>query len=486
MNKGFEGVWHAVVEVVVILAQGGYEDMYDLINLPLFFIQILIVLNAMRNLLKKILDFGSIFELLYGIWYIPIIYDMLFGRRMFGYAYESVTKNYSRYFIYDTVAITKFNLITTLIMVAFALGYSSYRDSKTVRFEYRIDRPINKYKYYFAQSVLFSFWAVLEIRGFFKYGGSIAGFFAATKKDMYGSEIVEILIVKIPLLVFANYFYFNASIRRKKIGIIYWILVLFPAIQTHQRREMIANFLFAAIVYFSYYATTKNVSTIDSQILNRRMKKYMVIVFFAVVCMVPLFWFLRVHDNQVINKGVTEVKYTRTFLEVLLFGGGATGFPTLIVFDVFRMEHGVNFFFHNILFLLQSFIPRRLFPGKTSPINLIIRDMLGINANLSSFYINELYFTFGLFSILISFLIGRVFSKLYNRYTSSLMFDDKLLMALFLANIVNLFKNGLVSFLIHTVFIVILFYADLSYLGISEKIRILKGKVIIKRRMRWR
>lgn len=458
--------------------------MYELINLPLFIVQIFIVVRAARFLSKKILDFGSIFELLYGIWYIPIIYDMLYGQRLFGYIYGSVIRNYIRYFTYDIATITKFNLITTLIMIAFELGYSSCRNSIPVRFDFEIKKPINKNKYYFAQFALLALWAALEIRGFFRYGGSIAGFFSAINKDMYGSEIVEILMIKLPLFLFANFFYYNASLRRKKIGVIYWILVLLPAIQTHQRREMIANFLFAVIIYFSYYATIKNTYVNGSKKINRRVKKYMIVAFAVVVCMVPLLWFLRVHNNQILNKGVTEVVFTRSFMEVLFEGSGASGFPTLIIYDRFRAEHGMNFYLHQILFLFQSFIPRSVFPGKTSPINLIIRDSLGIDNNLSLFYINELYFTFGYFSALISFLVGRIFSKLYNRYTISSVFEDKLLMALFLSNIVNIFKNGLTSFLISTVFFAILLYVDLSYLGIAEKVRIQNGKIVINRGLR--
>lgn len=455
--------------------------MHEEINILLLLIQILIFVHALRRLNQKITDFGAIFVIMYSVWYVPIIYDMLTGGRYFESAYRNLLLIYSDYFVYDAALLTKLNLITTLIMLAFELGYSSQYKKNTFTFTFRTNDEIRKKKYLIAQAVILGIWLLLEVRGFFMAGVSFRAFFSSTRKNMYGSEIVETLILKLPIILFANFLYYSASQKRKKIGLIYWLLIAIAALQTNQRREMISDFLFAIILYISYYATIKKETGNAAFNINRRVKKYVIVVFVAVLCMVPLFWYLRVYSNQVINLGATSVKFTRSFGELLFSGSGVTGFPTLIIYKKFGEENGISYIFRELLFTLEAFIPRSLFPGKMKALNIFIRDTLGVSNNLSMFYINELYYTFGVLSILVSFIVACVFSKLYNNFTNRSTFEGKFYMAFFLSNIIKLFKNGLSSFVISTVFLSILIMLDFSYLGIAEHVRILGNKIIIRK-----
>lgn len=457
--------------------------MYEAINVVLLVIQILMFAHAIRRLSRRIIDFGAILVMMYTIWYVPIIYDMLIGDQHFESAYRNLMAIYSQYFVYDVATITKFNCITTFIMLAFELGYSMKCTNSQITFVYRTDQEIRKNRYLFIQCFILALWLLLEVRGYFMFGGSLRSFISTTRKDMYGSEIVEALATKLPIILFANSLYYNSTKGVKKLGIIYWVIIIISSLQTHQRREMIANFLFAVILYVSYRATLNNLKTGNTATINRRVKKYIIVVFVAVLCMVPLFWFLRVYDNQVINRGVSQVVYTRSFFELLLTGSGVTGFPTLIIYDRFGEINGIHYYLRELLFTLESFIPRSLFPGKMKALNIFIRDSLGVSNNLSMFYINELYFTYWLFSIPISFIVGLLFSKFYNRFINGTSFEDKVFMAFFLSNIIKLFKNGLSSFLISTVFLSIFIVLDFSFLGIAERIRASNGKIILSRRV---
>ena len=456
--------------------------MYEAINIFLFFVQLIIFIRAIIRLSRKIIDFGSIFEMIYFVWYVPVIYDMLSGQRGFDYVYYAFNSLYAQYFTYTPASITKYNLITTLIMVAFEIGYSSVKTGNQISFTFNTNNNPSKRKYMFVQMILLSIWLFLEVRGFFRYGGSLRGFFSSTNKDMYGMEVIEMLINKIPLILFSNYFYYNAANHKKRIGIFYWIIVILPVLQTHQRREMIANFLFAVIVYLCYYATIKNFKTLDPGKISKRIKRYIVYAFVVVICAVPLLWFLRVHDSQVINRGATQVVYTRNFKEVLLEGSGASGFPTLITFVNYGKTNGITYYLRQLLYTLEAYIPRSIFSGKLSSLNIYIKQRIGVSNNLSMFYINELFYTFDILAIPISFVIGRFFSKAYNRFVISNSFEDKIMMALFLSNIIGFFKNGLSSFMISTSLVMILLLLDFSYYRIATNFSFVKGKIIIRKK----
>ncbi len=445
--------------------------MYVIINILLLLSQIILLVKAVHRLSRKITDFGAIFIIIYSIWYVPIIYDLLTGGRFFGSAYRNLMQIYSYYFVYDTSLLTQLNLVTTLIMVAFEIGYSSQCSYESVNFTFQTEHKINERKYILAQGVILIVWLLLEIRGFIKSGISVSAFFSSTRKDIYGSEIVHNLVLKLPIVLFGNSLYYNATKNIKKIGIWYWAIIIVAAFQTSQRREMISDFLFSIILFVSYNATLMKKNGGNSLKINDKVKKSVIVVFMVALCMVPLFWYLRVYSNQVINHGATHVEFSRSFLELLLSGSGVTGFPTLIIYKRFGEENGINYIFRELIFTLESFIPRSIFPGKMKATNILIRDTLGVSNNLSMFYINELYYTYWVFAIPISCAVGYILSKLYNKFTSSSSFEDKFYMAFFLSNIIKLFKNGLSSFAISTVFLMIIIYVDFSYLGIAEHSR---------------
>ena len=456
------------------------DDMIEFVNIVLLIVQILVFLHALSRLSKKIVDFGAIFVVMYSLWYVPIIYDLLLGGHVFESVYQNLLKVYAHFFVYDAALLTQLNLATTLIMVAFEVGYSTQCDKKPIQFTYQTSSSFREDRFLIAQGILFAIWLLLEVRGFFMSGASLKAFFLATKKDMYGSEIVRILVLKLPILMLGNALYYNATKNKKSYGIAYLVMIFVSSFQTNQRREMIANFLFVLILYICYFATLRKQKGLDAIIINKKIRRIVIVSFVAVLCMVPLFWYLRVFSNQY-AKGLTNVTFSRSFMELLLSGSGVTGFPTLIIYRQFGEEMGVSFYLRELFFTLESFIPRSLFPEKMTALNIFIRDSLGVSNNLSMFYINELFYTYGIFAFPVSFLVGHYLSKFYRRFIVGTTFADKFYMAFFLSSIIKLFKNGLSSFVISVVFFSILIFLDFSYLGIAEQIKISKRKLVLRK-----
>lgn len=460
-----------------------------LINTILAVFQIGIFLNAIRSLKKCILDFAAIVELLYCIWFVPVVFDMMAGTNIFSYVYK-ITREFN--LSTSLQQITFFNFISFLIIVSFEAGYRLFRPAnKELSFKYEVQGSVFYSNFYIVQAAIFVLWVYLEFTAFRNYDGSLRLFLSASRKTgIYSSFYIKNLIMYLPLVLLTNYM-LSRLYQKQKLGagvIKYLIIVVAAILPTGQRREMISILIFVAIILVLFNQTSKiqhetqkkhyeedeDVDKDESERgtirrLIKKLKFQIILILGMCAAAIPFFWILRWRDNQIQNIGYVSGE-ARGILE-LIFGSGATGFPTLIAIDNYCSATGTNFYLRNVLYLLQVAIPRSILGDmKIGALTEFVQQSLGTSSNLSIFYVGDLYFTFGIFGVVVSFLTGYFLSKVYNKWLYKNNFRAMVYALVVFSQIVTFFKNGLAEFLIKVVFLSLILLVDFKLLNPGGKI----------------
>lgn len=412
----------------------------NFLNLIVFIVQIILAIRALRIFYKNPLDFSAIFILLYIVFYTPAYWDYFLKLNMFSNEflnYFRITGSYS--------TVTKYNLISVGIMLAFELGYSLKRNVKR-----KVVAPyvMNSQNYYLLMNILFFVWLIITVIGFINYGGSIKLFFSPARKTIYSSGYLISLVVIIPTTLLTLKVIRDLEINKKKnITTFFFILILIlTQMSLGQRREIINGVIYITLLLM--YANLAKMKDIISNLRLKIARKKIVLLGIMVSVLVPTLWWGRTYSTQ-LQRGVTKVIMPweiRGWFE-LLFGSSTTGFQTTLILDQFAKAYG-DFWLHSIFFMLSIPIPRFIFPNKPMTITKTLQHTLGLEGNLSLFYINDMFFNFGIFCFIVSFLFGLALSHYYNSRLKSNLLIGKIGALILLAQITLLFKNGFAQYLI--------------------------------------
>lgn len=429
------------------------------INIVAFFLQVIYLVRAIKKFNKNPIDFSALFAFLYIAFYSSAAWNYLFDLNLF--------KN--EFFIYYEVFPTKFeassvNLISVIIMWAFEFGYSMKR---VVKAPIKRTLVINKSKMEFIQVLLIICWFMITIYGFKSYGGSLRLFFSPARKTIYTSGYLISLVVIIPTTLFTLNLVNDKISKYKKtiLTIFYSVMLMLTQISLGQRREII-NGLIYIFIMLMLSRRIKNNAIFDI-INNNMIRKKIISLGFLVILLVPILWYLRTYTTQV-QRGATEIVMpwkVRGWFE-LLFGSSTTGFQTTFIIDDFTKQYG-EFWLHSIIFLITIVLPRSIFPWKLMTITKTMQFAFGIQGNLSLFYINDIYYNFGILSIIASFLFGYFLSKIYNMNLKSENLYSKAYAVILLSQIILLFKNGFAQYIIMIFQYFLVF--KLSYIFIYRK-----------------
>lgn len=442
-----------------------------------------LLIRAVRKLKNNILDFGAIFELLYIVWFVPVVYDMLSGGKIFLYVYK-IVRDYNIDASYSTL--TYYNFVSTIIMGAFEIGYNWKRKKRRYEYVFDAEGSFSRRNYNIIQVALLIVWAFLATKSYLTYGGTVNSFLSVARKNgVYQSFYEKNIIVILPLLLFSNYV-FSVIIQKKRFGIklgIYLLIILLSVLPTGQRREMITDFLFAAVVVVlgfynnKFNRASKAIASVDDQIekknkirrRRRTLRNGILLIFLIAVVSIPLLWYQRSIATQIQNRGFYIAGSTgRGVLEVI-FGSGATGFPTMLAVANYQAEHEVNFIFRNVLYFIESPIPRAILgDSKLESLTEFMQKTAYASGNLSLFYMGDIYFTFDLFGIIISFFVGYNISKYYNLFLCRKNLRFMFYSVILFSQIITLYKNGLAEFLIKIFLMGALFYISFKFISPSS------------------
>lgn len=413
--------------------------MVFIINIVILVVQILYFIKKVLSFKKEYMDFSAIFYFIYCFFYIPVFWDMFLQTNIFKYVYKIVSE-YNIEALPETL--TFYNFISLLIIMGFGFGYDLYKNKENKNINYIY---IENY-YILIQISLFGFWLLLETIAFKTYDKGLLLFLLPSSKKIYNSAYVKYLTIAVPLVMFTlrtiKDLYKYGKIKK---GIILnIIIVIITVIPAGQRREIIEAFLYMAmIILFS------NV-TIEKQLYKKMIKLLIVSLIFVAV-----FWYARVYFFQFQKNRSTlgNPFSTRKPIEVV-YGSGATGFPTSIAIHNFYNERHLPYG-RNIIYVFTNIIPRSLYENKLSALTEEIQQVSNTNSNLSLFYVSDMYFTFGMLSPFFSLFFGYFFSRLYkNSLKGSLR--KKYLSYFMFSKIILLFKNGFSEYIIMMVFYVVL------------------------------
>lgn len=447
-----------------------------LCNILLAIVQALIAIRAVRKLRNNIVDFSAVFALVHIIWFFPVVYDVIMGRSVFLYVYKIVRD-------FDTTAslemITYYNAMATFIIVMFDAGYSVNRKKTSYSFVYSVRGGFKIKHYYIVQAVILTTCLFLVYRTYRNYGTSLQIFFsAARKKGLYSSFYEKNFIILLPLVLLTNYvikqMYFQKNIG---FGVVpYLLIILLSTIPTGQRREIINDALFAAILIIlgrnsikASRVITRNAEESQAQIAKtqtkkiiKRTRKIIIVILTLAILAIPYLWYQRTIMSHFQDTGYYKVNDLRSIME-LLFGSGASGYPTLLAIHNYEEANHVSFFLRNVLFFLQSPIPSKLIGEmKLAPVTELMQQTYDTSGNLSLFYIGDIYFTFSVLSPIVSFFVGFFLERYYNRSLTANNVRYLVYAVILFSQLVTLYKNGLAEYLIKILFMGVLFIIDFS------------------------
>lgn len=443
------------------------------VNLIVLIIQFILLIRACRIFYKNPLDFGAIFLLFYLIFYAPGYWNYLYDLGLY-------TNSFFQYFgvSTDISIITRFNLISTLIMVSFEFGYSLSRRkrSKDKEFDYKY---IHK-NYRIAMLTLLSVWFLIIVDAFINYGGSLFLFFSPARKNAYTSGYATSLVVIIPTILLTLKVLKNIAQNKKtnKTIWVYVILLLLSSISLGQRREMIY-----ASVYIAILLVLANFNKVKQGVDFFKTFKFRVkVIRLGIVTsvLVPTLWWARTYFTQV-QRGDANIILPwklRGWFE-LLFGSSSTGFQSTIVLDSFDKLYGIPYL-HSLMLMLTIPIPRSILPSKPVTIPKLMQFTLNDTGNISLFYINDIYFNFGLFCLIASFIFGYTISYFYNRSLKSKNLVNKIPAIVLISQIILLFKNGFAQYCI-LLFLYLFLYFLMRRFVFPRKIKVTnKDEIVLK------
>ena len=413
--------------------------MIHILNLLIVLVQLALLFRAIRIFNKNPLDFGALFIFIYIIFYALAMWDNLLNLNLLNNEFFK----YYRVFPSDVQKL-KFNAITTGIMLFFEIGYSLKRRTKG----YHIKAyNISQFRYKLVQLILVFLWIVITYYGYQNYGGSLRLFFSPARKTIYTSGYLLSIVVILPTTLVALSLIKHSGLKKRNLfGFsLFCIMMLMTQMSLGQRREIINGLIFIVVMIF---VTNPKLDWISNIKANKKLRKKLILLGIFVAVLIPLLWYARTYTTQ-IQRGETKIIMPweiRGWFE-LLFGSSTTGFQTTFIIEEFTKENG-PFWLHSVIFMFTSFIPRALFPAKLMTITKTMQFSYGIEGNMSLFYVNDIYFNFGIFSFIMSFLFGYFVSYFYNMFIKSKNLFIKAFGVILLAQIILLFKNGFAQYLI--------------------------------------
>ena len=423
--------------------------MYYSINIALLFLQIILLVDAIRKLQKDYLNFSSYFVLMYIILYVPVFWDIYLKKYYFNYTYKIVyefgmtTSNY---------IITKMNVICFLIILCFYLGFNVKIANKNHMnlFESKQRAKIKflSNRYLILQLFLLIVWLLIILKSISNYEGNLLLFFSPSSKTVYSSSYIKCISFAISRLMF-NLRICRDSIRYHKIKpsiIFYMAVILMSVVPTGQRREIIDAIIYILIVVIYVLNQQNHEKYFNKQMLKKIIKTLSFSLLFVIVL-----WYSRVYFTQLQNGNRLDNLFQIRSPFQILYGSSATGYPTMLSMYKF-FENSKMPYLRNVIYVLTSFIPRSIYASKLTPLTEYMQIKTGLDSNLSLFYTGDLYYTFGYFSVFVSFLFGVCLSKIYNQSKSKDNIRYSYISIFIFSKIILLFKNGLAEFIIIFVF----------------------------------
>lgn len=415
----------------------------------LIIMQIALLTCAIKEFIKNPYNFVAIFYLLYFVFYalpgIDYYYDFgLFGKELLDMTILATTEK-----------IVFYNIISFLIVAMFYYGYiqkSNIKNNKQIDYKY----DLNISNYYIIRNILIIAIMIIIMQSLINYSGNIFLFFSLSRKsDIYSSEYIRIMSNYIPLILFIIKVQKDLIIFKKiKKNVIFNILLIFlMSISSGQRRQIITNLIFITITIISSKYHKLNLKS-----FMKKSRSKIIMLGIISIILIPLLWWGRTYSTQ-LQRGdtITIMPWERRGGVELIFGSSSTGFKTMLLMDRYKEITNLNYGYP-IKFFLSTPIPRTLYNDKPKMLVELIEEYFSLKGNPSMFYINELYMSFGIFSIIFSFILGRVMATCY---VSNICSDDifrKIYAVIIISNILMLFKNGVVSFIISCCTFFIMYY----------------------------
>lgn len=421
-----------------------------LVNIIILVLQCYLLFKSIQSLKKNFLNFSALIYLMYFVFSIPIFWDMYLELDIFKYVYK-ITSEYN--IVASDWSLTYFNFISFLIHGMFFWGYNNAKfpsnDEKTV--------VVDSKRYVILQIVLISLLSILLLNSMLRYDGNILLYFTPSSKSIYGSFYEKYLILTIPYLLFTiKVFYDYYKNKKIKKSIIFYIIALvLITSSTGQRREIITAVIYMGLLLISL-SENKGVN------FSKPSKKIIILGISSVI-LIFVTWYMRGLFSQIQGgSGNIQLPWKSRGIIEVIFGSSSTGYPTTIALHNFYKLDGYPYF-RQVAYFIQSFIPRAIFENKLISLTEFVQTQINAKSNLSLFYVNDIYFTFGFFGIFISYYVGKLFSYIYNGFLNNKVVLSRCYAFIMFSLIIMFYKNGLVEFMIRFTFVFILMKLCLSY-----------------------
>lgn len=229
------------------------------------------------------------------------------------------------------------------------------------------------------------------------------------KHSVYGSHYTLHFLTQWPLVVAVV-----ALIRYKTPPtILVWGLILvvcMMALGSGQRIRFVVIFLTLIFLYIWRRITTERIYEGPGQPKWQSQRAFLRIqivgVLVATATLVPVLWWARNVANQLREHGsIVHSPFEAKGLLEALFGSPANGFPAFGMVREYAFHVGVNYGYV-ITDIVTMAVPRAIWPEKPVVMDVHLREMLELNTSPSIFLVNELWLSFGVLSIVISFALA--------------------------------------------------------------------------------
>ena len=410
------------------------------------------------RLKKYVFDLCAYVDIFFFVFFALPAWDLYYGTDLFVHRIADFGVDPSRQTIFYYLA------AMTLTAVLFEIGYhigagktAGEADNQRL-IDIKNDVTYFPVTYIVAVSLLLAVWLFAMYYAYKAYGHSLLLFLLPSRKQETYSGVINMLQLVIPDVILAMSIIRNwEKDRVLKPSLLPVLMVLVSISSSNQRREMIQGIVFCGLLLLiKYFKLLKDRKGAEVFLLSKPWRKYAIAGITAVVILIPMLWYARNVSNQMARGGVTANPFSLHSFAELLFGSSSTGFDTTLVIDQYDRTYG-GLFFHTIRFFLGFWIPRAIFPEKVMQITQMIKVSRGDWGNLSTFYVNDLYFSFKWLSVIFTPLFGWLISWAYNRVSGSKRIEDAMVSVYMFSQLVLLFKNGVSVYLVRIVLFLLLF-----------------------------
>lgn len=415
----------------------------------LIFLQLALLVRGFFRVKKYVFDMFGYIDIMFFIFFAIPSWDLYAGT---GYFVHRIAD----YGVSAPPEVTlKYIAITTVVTILMEIGYSlgsrgggSYRGNRRL-LGIRAETRYNGSLYSLAIGALLILWLYFMYKSYRSFGRSLILFLMPSRKQAIASGFQEIMQTVLPELIFAMCVIRNWEKKNiLKSALIPLLLVILAVFSNAQRREMIQGIIFCGLVLLiKYFNRIGAKEGVDHTVKKKPWRKYVILGITAAAVLIPLLWYARNISNQISRGGIEENPFSLHSFSDLLFGSSTTGFDTTLVIDWYDNEYG-NLFLHCIRYFFSFWIPRSIYPGKPAQMTQLIKLVRGDWGNLSTFYVNDLYFSFKALSIVLVPTVGWLLSRIYNKASRSRDVAKVIFSAYMFSQIVLLFKNGVSVFFV--------------------------------------